>query len=175
MCLLWRSVRKEMFFGFFLMNTPVMFKYQSKGVKCYNNSKCKWQHSNRQVFLSQSRLGDGSLSDSSSFHPGTPQSSKSLESSQFSYKLGTKNGESLTGGGPRLEPPRICQQSIGQNSVPRPHLPARKAGDVIPLCFGENGKWFHNSQSVTQITHHFTTKSRFVLHFCDFQCQQIFF
>lgn len=97
-----------------------------------------------------------------------------MESSQFSYKLGTKNGESLTGGGPSLELPRICQQSIGQNSVPWPHLPARKAGDVMQLCFGENEKWFHSGQSLTQITRHFTTNSRFVLHFCDFQCQQIF-
>ena len=127
-----------------------------------------------QVFLSQSRLGDVSFSDSSSFHLGAPQCSKSLESSQFSYKLGTKNGESLTGGGPSLELPRICQQSIGQNSVPWPHLPARKAGDVMQLCFGENEKWFHSGQSLTQITRHFTTNSRFVLHFCDFQCQQIF-
>lgn len=45
---------------------------------------------------------------------GAPQSSKSLESSQFHYKLGTKNGESPTGGGPSLELPRICQQSLAR-------------------------------------------------------------
>ena len=33
---------RKCFLVFFLMNTPVMFKYQSKGIKCYNNSKCKW-------------------------------------------------------------------------------------------------------------------------------------